>query len=140
MGSDIRVEIRSASDIVTARQAGRELAAELGFSSSELTVIATAISEIARNILAYAIQGEISLALVHDDRNPQRGAPQRGIMIVAHDEGPGIRDIPEAMQDGFTTGKGLGIGLPGTRRLMDEFEIVTRIGQGTTVKMKKWLR
>lgn len=133
MPRETKVDIRSAADIVTARQAGRELATQAGFGSSDLTVIATAISEIARNILEYAQQGEIILQLV-------RKESLNGILVVARDEGPGIRDIPQAMQDGFTTSKGLGIGLPGTRRLMDEFEIVSQIGKGTTVMMRKWAR
>ena len=133
MARELRVAIGSAADIVTARQAGRELASEVGFTTSDLTVIATAISEIARNILEYAKQGEIILQLV-------RKESRSGLMVVARDEGPGIRDISQAMQDGFTTSKGLGIGLPGTRRLMDEFDIVSRPGQGTTVMMRKWVR
>ncbi len=133
MAPETTVPIRSPADIVTARQAGRELASGAGFSSSDLTVIATAISEIARNILEYAFHGEVTLQLLRDET-------RRGLQVVARDEGPGIGDIPRAMQDGFTTSSGLGIGLPGTRRLMDEFEIVTRAGGGTTVTMKKWVR
>ena len=133
MARELRVPIASAADIVTARQAGRELASEIGFSRSDLTVIATAISEIARNILEYAKEGEVVLQLVRKDS-------LEGIMVVARDQGPGIRDIPQAMQDGYTTSKGLGIGLPGTRRLMDEFDIVSQVGKGTTVMMRKWVK
>ena len=133
MAPETIVAIRSPADIVAARQAGQELAAGAGFSSSDLTVIATAISEMARNILEYAKQGEILLALVSNQA-------QQGIQVIARDAGPGIGDIPQAMQDGFTTAKGLGIGLPGTRRLMDEFDIVSRPGQGTTILMRKWVR
>ncbi|MEO5656630.1 MAG: anti-sigma regulatory factor [Nitrospiria bacterium] len=118
-------------DIVTAREQGRALASRLGFSGSELTVIATAISEVARNIIEYGRRGEIVLSLI------QQGN-RRGIAIVARDEGPGIPNIAQAMQDGFTTGGGLGLGLPGARRLMDEFDIVSRSGMGTTVTMRKW--
>jgi serine/threonine-protein kinase RsbT len=127
----ISVPIRSAADIVAARQEGRALAARFGFDGSDLTVIATAISELARNILEYAKTGEIRLSLAQK-------AGRNGIMIVARDEGPGIPDVPRAMQDGYTTGRGLGLGLPGVRRLMDDFEIVSQVGRGTTVSVRKW--
>ncbi len=133
MPLEIRINIQSATDIVNARQAGREMAAEAGFSTVDLTVIATAISEIARNILIYAKQGEIFLQRLHKEQ-------RNGILVIARDNGPGIRDIPQAMQDGYTTAKGLGIGLPGTRRLMDEFEITSKPGAGTTIIMRKWVR
>ncbi|HJS57916.1 MAG TPA: anti-sigma regulatory factor [Vicinamibacteria bacterium] len=126
------VRIASAADIVTARQRGRELAAGLGFSRSDQTVIATAISELARNILEYATLGDIVLA------EAQRGA-RAGLVIVARDRGPGIADIGQALQDGYSTGRGLGIGLPGVRRLMDEFDIVSDVGKGTRVTARKWL-
>jgi serine/threonine-protein kinase RsbT len=132
MAPESTVCIRSPADIVTARQTGRALASGAGFTASDLTVITTAISEIARNILDYARQGEITLQLVSHEA-------QRGLQVVARDDGPGIGDIPQAMQDGFTTSGGLGIGLPGTRRLMDEFAIESQVGKGTTVTMKKWL-
>jgi serine/threonine-protein kinase RsbT len=132
MGDEARVPIRSDADIVVARQQGRTLGARLGFSSSDLTLIATAISELARNIVSYATRGEIILRLV------QRAGKQ-GIMIIARDEGPGIPDIARAMQDGYSTGNSLGLGLPGTKRLMDEFDISSRPGQGTTVTIKKWV-
>jgi serine/threonine-protein kinase RsbT len=120
-------------DIVSARQKGRELAAKAGFSEGDQTVIAAAISEIARNILMYAKRGEVSLTLAsHDDRV--------GVIIIARDQGPGITDIPRALQDGYSTSGGLGLGLPGARRLMDEFEIQSRAGKGTTITMKKWRR
>jgi len=128
----VRVRILSSADIVAARQEGRALASRVGFSSSNLTVIATAISEIARNIVEYAKEGEVLIALVED-------GDRRGVEIVAADEGPGIPDISVVMRDGFTTGRGLGIGLPGARRLMDEFEIASAVGKGTTVRMRKWL-
>jgi serine/threonine-protein kinase RsbT len=130
--SVITVAIRSAADIVAARQEGRALAARFGFDGSDLTVIATAISELARNILEYAKTGEIRLS-------PAQKGGRNGITIVARDEGPGIHDVPRAMQDGYTTGRGLGLGLPGVRRLMDDFEIVSQIGKGTTVSVKKWV-
>jgi serine/threonine-protein kinase RsbT len=131
MGHETRVPIRSDVDIVVARQQGRTLGAHLGFSSSDLTLIATAISELARNIVSYATRGEIILRLV------QQGSRQ-GIVIIARDEGPGIPDIAQAMQDGYSTGNSLGLGLPGTKRLMDEFDIISHLGKGTTITIKKW--
>lgn len=132
MDPETRVSIDREGDIVTARQKGRELAADLGFSGSDLTVIATAISEIARNIVAYAQCGEIVLTreTLHT---------KRGIVVVARDSGPGIPDIEQAMQDGFSTGRSLGLGLPGARRLMDEFEIESEVGKGTVITMRKWV-
>jgi serine/threonine-protein kinase RsbT len=128
---EIRVAINSDQDIVGARQKGRTLAAELGFSSADATLIATAISELARNIVSYARRGEIQL---HKIQN----AVRQGIMVIASDEGPGIRDIRQALRDGFSTSGSLGLGLPGVRRLMDEFEIASQPGRGTTVTVKKW--
>lgn len=132
-GDEIRVCIERDSDVVTARQKGRELATQAGLTGSDLTVVATAISEVARNIIAYADQGEIILALAER-------AGRRGVLVIARDKGPGIADVELAMQDGFSTGKSLGLGLPGARRLMDEFEIVSEPGQGVTVTMWKWRR
>lgn len=131
VADEIRVPIDSEADIVTARQQGRDLAAQIGFSGSDLTLIATAISEVARNIVAYAKRGEILLS--HTNQGSKRG-----IVVVARDEGPGIPDIALAMQDGHSTSRGLGLGLPGARRLMDEFDIVSQVGKGTTIVMKKW--
>ncbi len=133
MADEVRIPINSEYDIVTARQKGRELAVRLGFSSTEQVAIATAISEIARNIVQYAIRGEMFLNTI------QQG-DRRGIVVIARDKGPGIPDINLAMQDGYSTGKGLGLGLPGSKRMMDEFEIVSEVGKGTTVTMKKWVR
>ena len=96
-----------------------------------MTLIATAISELARNIVQYARQGEIVLSAVEGSR--------RGIQIVARDHGPGISDLELAMRDGYSTGGSLGLGLPGARRLMDEFAIDSEVGKGTTISMKKWL-
>jgi serine/threonine-protein kinase RsbT len=120
-------------DVVTARQKGRQMAQQVGFSGSDLTIIATAISEIARNIVVYARRGEVIVS-------PVTQGSKRGLLVVARDEGPGIPDVEQAMRDGFSTGKSLGLGLPGARRLMDEFEIVSEIGRGTVVTMKKWTR
>jgi serine/threonine-protein kinase RsbT len=123
--------INSDQDIVLARQKGRALAAELGFSSGDATLIATAISELARNIVSYARKGEIVLRMVNN-------VERRGLSIIASDKGPGIPDIRQALRDGFSTSGSLGMGLPGVRRLMDEFEITSQPGRGTIVAVKKW--
>jgi serine/threonine-protein kinase RsbT len=126
-----RIIIISDASVMTARQKGRELGMSIGIAGSSLTLMATAISEIARNIVQYAGQGEIEF------RSVVRGG-KRGLMIIARDNGPGIADISQAMQDGFSTSRGMGLGLPGARRLMDDFEIISEPGKGTTVSMTKW--
>lgn len=123
--------INSDQDIVTARQRGRTLAVELGFSTGDATLIATSISELARNIVSYARRGEITLKTIH-------ASSRAGISITASDNGPGIPDVRQAMRDGFSTSGSLGLGLPGVRRLMDEFEIASQAGRGTIVTVKKW--
>ncbi len=128
---EIRVAITSDQDIVAARQSGRALAAELGFSATDSTLIATAISELARNIVSYARKGEITVKTIH-------GPSRQGILVIASDDGPGIPDVLQAMRDGFSTSGSLGLGLPGVRRLMDEFQIASQPGRGTTVTVKKW--
>jgi serine/threonine-protein kinase RsbT len=128
---ELRIPIASEGDIVLARQQGRNMAAQLGASSIAMTLIATAISELARNIVQYARQGEIVLSVVEGSR--------RGIQIVARDQGPGIPNLELAMRDGYSTGGSLGLGLPGAKRLMDEFAIDSEVGKGTTVSMRKWL-
>lgn len=133
MDAELRIPIETDADIVTARQEGRRLASLLDFSPSDLTVIAAAISEVARNIVEYATRGEVHVRLV--ERNGRRG-----VMVVAKDVGPGISDVALALQDGFSTSGSLGLGLPGARRLMDEFEIQTELGKGTQVTMRKWAR
>jgi serine/threonine-protein kinase RsbT len=130
---EIRVAIRTDADVVTARQEARTLGAGIGFSSTDLTLLATAISEVARNITTYAGEGEVTLR-VRDEGG------RKGIEVLATDQGPGIADVELAMQDGFTTGNGLGLGLPGTRRLVDEFDLRTSPGAGTTVRLVKWTR
>ena len=124
------IGIHRDADIVTARQAVREMASSVGFSRTDSTIIATAVSEIARNIVRFAEKGELSIEVVEDGRY--------GVQIVARDTGPGIADIDQAMVDGYSTYSGLGLGLPGARRLMDEFEVVSEVGRGTTVTMIKW--
>jgi serine/threonine-protein kinase RsbT len=128
---EIRVAINSDQDIVLARQKGRLLATELGFSTGDATLIATAISELARNIVSYASRGQITLKMVN-------GLNRQGISVIASDDGPGISDIRQALRDGFSTSGSLGLGLPGVRRLMDEFEITSQPGRGTIVAVKKW--
>ncbi|PWU25137.1 MAG: ATP-binding protein [Candidatus Rokuibacteriota bacterium] len=130
---DVRVPVESDTDIVTARQRGRVLATRLGFSSGDATIVATAISELARNVVLYAKRGEIVL-------RPVEQQSQVGLIITARDEGEGIPDIRQAMQDGYSTSGRLGVGLPGVKRLMDEFEIASEVGKGTTVTVKKWKR
>ena len=133
MTEAFQVPIRSDSDILIARGQGRALAARLGFPSGDLALIATTISELARNILSYAGTGEIAVQPIGDSHKP-------GILIIARDKGPGISDVRKALQDGYSTSGGLGLGLPGVRRLMDEFDIVSEAGLGTTVTVKKWKR
>jgi serine/threonine-protein kinase RsbT len=127
------VRIATDDDIVTARQEGRRLSSELGFTSTDLTLIATAISEVARNIRLYAGRGDVRLRLV-------REGSREGISVVARDKGPGIEDVELAMRDGYSSRGSSGLGLPGARRLMDEFEIRSKPGSGVTVTMKKWTR
>jgi serine/threonine-protein kinase RsbT len=129
---DVRVVVARDADIVLARQAGRTLADGLGFSLTDLTAIATAISEVARNITSYAGQGEIIIGV---DRTARRSA----LVVEALDHGPGIADVAAALEDGYSTGNGLGLGLPGARRLMDELEIDSEPGRGTRVTLRKWL-
>jgi serine/threonine-protein kinase RsbT len=131
--TELVVSIKAHGDVVLARQAVRALASGLRFSGSEMTLIATAISEVARNIITYAGSGEIVL------RGVQRGQ-RRGVVVIARDRGPGIADIESAMGDGYSTWRGLGLGLPGAKRLMDEFEIVSEVGKGTEITMTKWER
>lgn len=109
------------------------MAEQAAFGLTDVALIATVISELARNILLYAEHGEVVLTLL------DKGG-KRGILIVAADEGPGIPDVARAMQDGYSTSGGLGLGLPGVKRVMDEFEIVSRVGRGTLVTTKKWKR
>lgn len=132
MEYEIKITIASVSDIIIAREKGRHIGNNLGFNITDLTIITTVISEVARNIILFAKEGEIILSTVQQDN-------QKGIEIVAKDQGPGIHDIPRAMQDGYSTRKGLGLGLPSVKRLMDAFEINSKVGNGTTIVMKKWL-
>ena len=128
----VRIPIRVDADIVTARQVVRELAAKVGFAGTDLTLIATAISEVARNIVRFASSGEVTVEVLDE--------PRRGLQLVARDTGPGIADVEQALADGYSTNAGLGLGLPGARRLMDEFAVASEVGRGTTVTMTKWLQ
>ncbi|GAA4483132.1 anti-sigma regulatory factor [Rhodococcus olei] len=126
------IAVCTLDDIVTARQAGHGLASDLGFSLTDVTMIATAISEVARNITSYAGDGEIRLYT--GDRHGRKA-----LVVEAEDHGPGIADVALALEDGYSTGGGLGLGLPGARRLMDHLEVSSRLGRGTLVTMWKWV-
>ena len=129
----ITVPIASDLDIVTARQRGRLLAEELGYPATQAMLIATAISELARNIALYATRGEIVLAIANE-------GPRTGIVVTARDQGPGITDIPHAIAREQSPSGSLRFGLAGVRRLMDAFEISSQPGQGTTVTVTSWKR
>ena len=125
------VHIQRETDIVVACQRGRELATTLGLSGRDQVILVIAISEVARNMVQHAGEGEVTLCSV-------RRNGRQGIVVSAQDEGPGIPDLEQALQDGYSTSGGLGLGLSGTQRLVDEFEIVTDVGRGTRVTIKKW--
>jgi serine/threonine-protein kinase RsbT len=127
---EVHVPISADPDIVTARQAARALAVRAGFAGTDLTLLATAVSEVARNIVRFADHGEVTVELLE--------RPRTGIRVVARDTGPGIPDVEQALRDGYSTYDGLGLGLPGARRLMDEFAVESEAGHGTTVSMTKW--
>ncbi|MBU8908761.1 anti-sigma regulatory factor [Desertibacillus haloalkaliphilus] len=131
------VEVNSEWGIVAARQEGRSLAKDIGFGNVDQARITTAISELARNIYLYANQGKVCMEVVElFDKHKLK----RGIKVVAADQGPGITDVRQVMEDGFTTSGGLGAGLPGVKRLMDEFSIDSKENEGTTITVVKWLR
>ncbi len=131
MTTDFVVDVNHPDDIVIARQAGHELARQLGFSLTDVTMIATAISEIARNITSYAGKGEVRVGVQYRDG-------RRALVVRAEDDGPGIRDVERALEDGYSTGSGLGLGLPGARRLMDRLVVESTPGAGTVIEMWKW--
>ncbi|MBT2571740.1 anti-sigma regulatory factor [Planococcus sp. ISL-110] len=133
MSDQSSVEILTEWDIVAARQLGRNVAKELGFGTVDQARITTAISELARNIYLYAGKGRIEIQQLTENG-------LKGILIIAADNGPGIPDIRKVMEDGFTTSGGLGAGLPGVKRLMDDFKIETILGEGTDIRATKWLR
>jgi serine/threonine-protein kinase RsbT len=132
MEDEVHVRIERDADLVLARAQGRSLAHRLGFTRTDATLIATAISEIGRNIVVHVGRGEMSL-------RPVLEKARCGIVVTARDNGPGIRDVEAALRDGYSSG-GLGLGLPGTRRLMDDFQICSEGGKGTTVRMVEWRR
>jgi serine/threonine-protein kinase RsbT len=133
MDDEVRVPINADADLVTARAEGRAMAEQLGFPRPDPTLVATAISEIARNIVVHAGSGEIVLRPLHE-------ADRYGLVVIACDDGPGIRDVEAALHDEYSGRGGLGLGLPGARRLMDEFDLESDADNGTTVTMKKWRR
>jgi serine/threonine-protein kinase RsbT len=130
---DTVVEVAGEPDIIAARTVARKLAADIGFTQMDQSRITTAVSELARNIVRYAVRGTILLREITGERGT-------GLEVVARDEGPGIPDIARALQPGFTSGSGLGLGLSGTKRLTDEMEITSAPGSGTTVVVRKWKR
>lgn len=130
-GAGIRIVIRSHADILEARKCGRELARALGFSTLDCILIVAAISELARNIVLYAQHGEIRI-------RPEVLKGDAGVEITAEDCGPGIRDVRSAIEDGTSATGSLGLGLPGVKRIMDDFEIVSKPGRGATVTVRKW--
>ncbi len=133
MSTQSYVKILNEWDIVAARQVGRNVAKELGFGTVDQARITTTISELARNIYLYAGQGEICIEKLWDNG-------RTGLRIIAEDKGPGISDIRKVMEDGYTTSGGLGAGLPGVKRLMDEFDIDSEVGVGTKITTTKWIR
>lgn len=125
------VVIKTESDIVLTRRAVRETASSLGFGITDTTRIVTAASELARNIFKYAGEGVMILRSL-------KGADRTGIELQFVDHGPGIPSIQQALEEGYSTSGGFGMGLPGTKRLMDEMDIQSAVGQGTTITIKKW--
>ncbi|BBX41320.1 anti-sigma regulatory factor [Mycobacterium simiae] len=126
------VAINNPDDIVDARKAGHQLALDLGFSLTDVTMIATAISEIARNITSYAGRGAVRVMVAEREN-------REALVVRAEDDGPGIADVERAMEDGYSTGRGLGMGLPGARRLMDRLIVESALGKGTVIEMWKWV-
>jgi serine/threonine-protein kinase RsbT len=132
VADDVIVDVGNPDDIVAARQAGHELARKLGFTLTDVTMIATAISEVARNITSYAGFGKIRVGVQDREGRP-------ALVVRAEDDGPGIANIERAMEDGYSTGRGLGLGLPGARRLMDRMIVESEPGHGTNIEMWKWI-
>jgi serine/threonine-protein kinase RsbT len=130
---EVCIAIHKDEDIITARSKGRDMAKELGFGAVDQSRIPTAISELARNILVYAGSGVIRI-------RPINMGARKGLEVVAEDTGPGIENIEMALSDGYSSVGSLGLGLPGAKRLMDEMEVHSKIGEGTTVVARKWTR
>lgn len=131
MSDELRIDLTDGSDMVQARAAARELAGRLGFTKTDATLIATAVSEIARNVVVHAGEGHLVMTAVREQR-------RFGLRVVAVDAGPGIRDVPTALENGYAGRGGLGLGLPGARRLMDDFDVRSEPERGTMVTMTKW--
>jgi len=130
--ADRAIPIGRDTDVLAARLAARDLASRLGFTGTDLVLIASVVSEVARNIVAYAGPGEVVLSVV-------RNGSGLGLQVIARDQGPGIADPSRALEKGFSTSRSLGLGLPGSKRFMDEFRLESTLGMGTTVTMRKWL-
>ena len=139
MPAEERVAIAGEADIVRARQRARDVARALGFGLVDQSRIATAVSELARNVVRYATDGRGEAVIRPLPAGPA-GAGPAGVEVVVRDAGPGIPDVEQALRAGFTSGRGMGLGLPGTRRLMDEMAIDSAAGRGTTVTVRKWRR
>ncbi|PYN36100.1 MAG: ATP-binding protein [Candidatus Rokuibacteriota bacterium] len=129
--SEVLLPVANETDALSARDRGRELAVSVGLSPTDSAGVAAAVSELVRNLIAYATRGEVILRTIEIER-------ARGVEVIVIDEGPGIADIERALQERFSTSGGLGLGLPGVRRLMDELHIASRLGGGTTVAVRKW--
>jgi serine/threonine-protein kinase RsbT len=129
--STCQIFIAAENDVITARRHGRAMAQEIGFGRTEEALVATAISELGQNILLHAIRGELSISPLIEKR-------RTGICVVATDQGPGIQNIEQALEDGFSTHDRSGLGLSGTRRIVDEFDIHSLPGQGTRIRIVKW--
>jgi len=138
--TEARMEIRGEDDIVAARQRARDTARRLGFGMVDQSRIATAVSELTRNVVRYATNGRGEMILRQVLRQVP-GPAAGGLEIVVSDQGPGIADLEQAMREGYTSGNGLlGVGLPGTKRLMDEMDIQSTPEQGTAITIRKWRR
>jgi|SRR5688500_8113454 serine/threonine-protein kinase RsbT len=133
--AEARLSIVAEEDIVASRQRAREVARQLGFGAVDQSRIATAVSELTRNVVRYATDGRGEVAI-----RELAASGRIGIEIIVSDNGPGIPDVDQALRDGFTSGGGMGMGLPGTRRLMDEMTVESAVGRGTVVTIRKWRR
>lgn len=131
--SEVVLRVDNATDALLARDRGRELAISVGLSPTDSASVAAAVSELVRNLIAYATRGEVILRVIENERS-------QGVEVLVIDEGPGIADVELALQERFSTSGGLGLGLPGVQRLMDELNIASRVGRGTTVAIRKWRR
>jgi serine/threonine-protein kinase RsbT len=136
VSAETSIPISNDDDIVLARQYARQIAKELGFGMVDQARIATAVSELSRNVVRYATDGRGNVII----RAASDGSDRQGIEVVVSDDGPGIADVDRVMQEGFSSGRGLGMGLSGTKRLMDEMNIDSVVGRGTTITIRRWRR